>query len=124
MKCSRLRSRSSQRRCTHAVWSAMPAWNAIKPVVRPVPAASAGLQDVGLLPEPVAAATWYAAQERVATDSLIGVYALGGGTFDASVVRKTGTGFEIVGEAGGDDAVGGIDFDHALLRHVGATAGI
>ncbi len=87
-------------------------------------AASAGLQDVGLLPEPVAAATWYAAQERVATDSLIGVYDLGGGTFDASVVRKTGTGFEIVGEAGGDDAVGGIDFDHALLRHVGATAGI
>jgi molecular chaperone DnaK len=52
------------------------------------------------------------------------VYDFGGGTFDASVVRKTTTGMEIVGEAGGDDAIGGIDFDHALLRHVGAAAGV
>jgi molecular chaperone DnaK len=87
-------------------------------------ASTAGLDDVGVLPEPVAAATWYAAQERVATDALVGVYDLGGGTFDASVVRKTRTGFEILGDAGGDDAVGGVDFDHALLRHIGAAAGV
>src|SRR5690242_14503377 len=31
MKCSTLRIRSSQRRCTHRVWSAKPASNAMKP---------------------------------------------------------------------------------------------
>jgi actin-like ATPase involved in cell morphogenesis len=87
-------------------------------------AMSAGLRDVGLLPEPVAAATWYAAQERVEPGSLIGIYDFGGGTFDASVVRKTQTGMELYGEAGGDDSIGGVDFDHALFRHVGTAAGV
>jgi len=87
-------------------------------------AATAGLPDVGLLPEPVAAAAWYAAQDRVAPGALVGVYDLGGGTFDASVVRKTGTGFEVFGEPGGDETIGGLNFDHALLRYVAAAAGI
>jgi actin-like ATPase involved in cell morphogenesis len=87
-------------------------------------ARSTGLRSVGLLPEPVAAATWYAAQERVEPGALIGIYDFGGGTFDASVVRKTPTGVEIHGESGGDDSIGGIDFDHALFRHVGAAAGV
>jgi actin-like ATPase involved in cell morphogenesis len=87
-------------------------------------AASAGLADVGLLPEPVAAATWYAAQERVEPGSLIGVYDLGGGTFDAALVRKTTTGFEIHGEPAGDDSIGGIDFDHVLLGYVASSAGV
>jgi molecular chaperone DnaK len=87
-------------------------------------ASVAGLRDVGLLPEPVAAATWYAAQERVEPGSLIGIYDFGGGTFDASVVRKTQTGMELYGEAGGDDSIGGVDFDHALFRHVCLSAGV
>jgi actin-like ATPase involved in cell morphogenesis len=87
-------------------------------------AAGAGLRDVGLLAEPVAAATWYAAQERVEPGSLIGIYDFGGGTFDASVVRKTDTGMELYGEAGGDDSIGGIDFDHAMFRHVCVSAGV
>ena len=85
-------------------------------------AGAAGLSDVGLLPEPVAAATWYCAQERVEPGSLIGIYDFGGRTFDASVVRKTETGVEILGAPGGDDSVGGVDLDHALLQHVAATA--
>ncbi|MEU0885652.1 Hsp70 family protein [Lentzea sp. NPDC005914] len=87
-------------------------------------ARSAGLPSVGLLPEPVAAATWYAAQERVEPGAQIGIYDLGGGTFDASVVHKTATGVEIHGESGGDDSIGGVDFDHALFRHVGTAAGV
>src|SRR3989440_881682 len=87
-------------------------------------AATAGLPDVGLLPEPVAAAAWYAAQDRVAPGALVGVYDLGGGTFDASVVRKTETGFEVFGEPGGDETIGGLNFDHTLLRYVAAAAGV
>jgi molecular chaperone DnaK len=87
-------------------------------------AATADFHDVGLLAEPVAAAAWYAVQSRIPTGALVGVYDLGGGTFDASVVRKTGTGFEVVGEPGGDDAIGGLVFDYALLRYVAAAAGV
>src|SRR5579859_360845 len=87
-------------------------------------AATADFHDVGLLAEPVAAAAWYAVQSRVPEGALIGVYDLGGGTFDASVVRKTGTGFEVVGEPGGDDTIGGLTFDHALLRYVAASSGL
>jgi molecular chaperone DnaK len=87
-------------------------------------AATAGLPDVGLLPEPVAAAAWYAAQDRIAPGALVGVYDLGGGTFDASVVRKTETGFEVFGEPGGDETIGGLNFDHTLLRYVAAAAGV
>lgn len=85
-------------------------------------AGAAGLGDVGLLPEPVAAATWYCAQQRVEPGSLIGIYDFGGRTFDASVVRKTKTGVEILGAPGGADSVGGVDLDHALFRHVAAAA--
>lgn len=87
-------------------------------------AAMAGLRDVGLLAEPVAAATWYASQERVEPGSLIGIYDFGGGTFDASVVRKTDTGIEIVGEPGGDDGCGGVDLDYLLFRYVCSSAGV
>ncbi|RSM35345.1 hypothetical protein DMA12_44665 [Amycolatopsis balhimycina DSM 5908] len=85
---------------------------------------AAGLTDVGLLPEPVAAATWYAAQERVEPGALIAIYDFGGGTFDASVVRKTADSVQIHGEPGGDDRIGGIDFDHALFQRVCANAGV
>jgi len=108
----------------HVVLTHPAEWGSFRQGLLTEAARSAGLTDVGLLPEPVAAATWYAAQERVEQDSLIGVYDFGGGTFDAAVVRKTGTGLELFGQAGGDDSIGGVDFDHALLRHVAGAAGV
>lgn len=108
----------------HVVLTHPAAWGEFRKNLLVQSAMQAGLREVGLLPEPVAAATWYAAQERIEPGSLIGIYDFGGGTFDASVVRKTATGVEIYGEAGGDDSIGGIDFDHALFRHIGAHAGV
>nr|WP_052478804.1 Hsp70 family protein [Kibdelosporangium sp. MJ126-NF4]CEL20663.1 Chaperone protein DnaK [Kibdelosporangium sp. MJ126-NF4] len=108
----------------HVVLTHPAAWGEYRKNLLVQAATQAGLREVGLLPEPVAAATWYAAQERIEPGSLIGIYDFGGGTFDASVVRKTATGVEIYGEAGGDDSIGGIDFDHALFRHVGIQAGV
>jgi molecular chaperone DnaK len=108
----------------HVVLTHPAAWGDYRKSLLTQAAQLAGLREVGLLPEPVAAATWYASQERIEPGSLIGIYDFGGGTFDASVVRKTATGVEIFGEAGGDDSIGGIDFDHALFRHVGQAAGV
>jgi actin-like ATPase involved in cell morphogenesis len=77
--------------------------------------------DVVLVPEPVGAAAYYAARAGggVPAGSLVGVYDLGGGTFDTAVLRSSGTGFEVHGPAGGDDEIGGEEFDHRLLQLVG-----
>ena len=73
------------------------------------------------LTEPEAAAIHYASQERVDAGAVVAVYDLGGGTFDAAVLRKHGDGFEILGEPEGIERLGGIDFDEAVFAHVRAT---
>ncbi|HYU57180.1 MAG TPA: Hsp70 family protein [Actinomycetota bacterium] len=78
---------------------------------------------VETITEPEAAAIYYSSQERVDPGSVIAVYDLGGGTFDAAVLRKTESGFEILGEPEGIDRLGGIDFDEAVFAHVAASLG-
>lgn len=78
-------------------------------------ATQAGISDVRLVPEPVAAAV--ANSDRVAADSLVAVYDLGGGTFDAAVVRCADD-WPVVGTPEGVERLGGIDFDQAILAHV------
>ncbi len=78
----------------------------------------AGLGDVTLVDEPVAAAIHYAA-EHVAVGAHVGVYDLGGGTFDTAVLARTPDGFDVVGVPGGDEHIGGEDFDHRLFRYFG-----
>jgi molecular chaperone DnaK len=76
-----------------------------------------------LLAEPVAAATFYASQRRLEPDSVVAVYDLGGGTFDAAAVRRSGDGFEIIGSPEGIERLGGIDFDEAVFAHVRQAVG-
>jgi hypothetical protein len=83
-----------------------------------------GLTADRLVPEPVAAATFYASQRELRAGSVIAVYDLGGGTFDAAVVRSGPEGFEIIGQPDGIERLGGIDFDLAVLRHTTQMAGI
>ncbi|MBO3734652.1 Hsp70 family protein [Glycomyces niveus] len=87
-------------------------------------ASRAGLGQVRLVPEPVAAATYYAEalKHRTAVGASIVVYDLGAGTFDASVVRRTEHGFETVALDGRND-LGGLDIDAALIEHLGETYG-
>jgi actin-like ATPase involved in cell morphogenesis len=75
------------------------------------------------LTEPEAAAIAYAANERVEPGSVIAVYDLGGGTFDAAMLRKTAEGFAILGQPEGIERLGGIDFDEAVLATVRAAVG-
>lgn len=83
-------------------------------------AASVGYDDVVLVPEPVAAAL--ANRDRLPTDGLVVVYDLGGGTFDAAVIRNSAV-VEILGTPEGVERLGGSDFDQAVLAHVDATLG-
>jgi hypothetical protein len=76
----------------------------------------ADIGQVTMLTEPEAAALDYARQERVPSGSLIAVYDFGGGTFDATILRKTDDGFEMLGQPEGLERLGGIDFDEALFR--------
>ncbi len=83
----------------------------------------AGIDDgratVTLTTEPEAAVRHYAANARVEAGSVIAVYDLGGGTFDAALLRKgAGTSFEPLGRPEGIERLGGIDFDAAVLGHV------
>ncbi len=78
----------------------------------------AGLDRVRMLTEPEAAAAHYAATERVPEGAVVAVYDLGGGTFDATVLRTSGEGFEILGTPEGIEGLGGIDFDEAVYAHV------
>ncbi|PVZ07661.1 Hsp70 family protein [Actinomycetospora cinnamomea] len=78
----------------------------------------AGLHDVTMITEPEAAAAHYAASERIGEGRTVAVYDLGGGTFDATVLRTTGGGFEILGVPEGVEGLGGVDFDEAVFAHV------
>jgi molecular chaperone DnaK len=83
----------------------------------------AGLSSAQFVTEPEAAAVHYASSERVDPGEIVAVYDLGGGTFDAAVLRRTEDGFVTLGEPQGIERLGGIDFDQAVLSHVRATIG-
>ncbi|MCB1005558.1 MAG: Hsp70 family protein [Acidimicrobiales bacterium] len=76
------------------------------------------LPGTALLSEPEAAAIYYASTEKMAAGEVLAVYDLGGGTFDAAVLRKTDESFEMLGEPEGIERLGGIDFDEAVLNFV------
>ena len=74
---------------------------------------SAGLNVIGIVNEPVAAALFYATTRNVSGKTL--VYDLGGGTFDVTVMNVEGQNMEILCSQG-DHALGGIDFDAKVLE--------
>ena len=76
-------------------------------------AALAGLKVFRLLNEPTAAAVAYGLDN--AAEGVYAVYDLGGGTFDISVLRLSKGVFEVIA-TGGDSALGGDDFDAAVMR--------
>ena len=81
----------------------------------------AGLNVLRLISEPTAAAIAYGLDN--AAEGVYAVYDLGGGTFDISILRLTQGVFEVIA-TGGDSALGGDDYDHALADFVVARTGI
>lgn len=81
----------------------------------------AGLNVLRLLNEPTAAAVAYGLDKGA--EGQVAIYDLGGGTFDISILRLTRGVFEVLA-TGGDTALGGDDFDHAIAGWVIEQAGL
>jgi len=74
---------------------------------------SAGLNVIGIVNEPVAAALYYTTTRDVTGKVL--VYDLGGGTFDVTIMDVKGPQMDIICSQG-DHALGGTDFDQKVLE--------
>ncbi|GEM_PF-1850692 len=96
------------------------AWGAPRRSVLSAAAARAGLGDVRLLEEPVAAANYFARVlgQKVGVGSVVVVHDFGGGTFDVSLVERTPDGFRTLAVDGRDD-IGGLDLDEAVVGRIG-----
>jgi molecular chaperone HscA len=81
----------------------------------------AGIKVLRLLSEPTAAAIAYGLDKN--DSGLIAVYDLGGGTFDISILRLSRGVFEVLA-TGGDSALGGDDFDAAIVAWIHQQAGL
>lgn len=83
-------------------------------------AVAAGAVSPVLLPEPVAAARYFAdvLGHELAPGRTLVVFDLGAGTFDASAVARTDTGYEVLA-VDGSDRIGGHYLDQALVEYLG-----
>jgi len=74
----------------------------------------AGLEVLRLINEPTAAALAYGLDQGA--EGLYAIYDLGGGTFDISLLKMEKGVFQVKA-TGGDAALGGDDFDHAVAEY-------
>ena len=74
-----------------------------------------------LIPHPVAAVAKLAHDVDIAVGTTVAVLDLGGGTFEATIVRRTHDGFDVVGPPGGLADLGGVEFDDAVFARVDAA---
>ena len=81
----------------------------------------AGIHVLRLINEPTAAAIAYGLDNG--SEGVFAIYDLGGGTFDISILRLSQGVFEVVA-TGGDSALGGDDYDRALVEWVLLKAGL
>lgn len=76
----------------------------------------AGLNVLNIINEPTAAAISYGVSGSDKNETIL-VYDLGGGTFDITVMNISGNNISVVC-TGGDDQLGGKDWDEALMEYV------
>ena len=84
---------------------------------------STTVPNVSYLSEPVAASAFYNQHADHDEGETIAVYDFGGGTFDAAVLQKTASGYEIVGSPAGETHLGGLDLDQTMQHLVKSKLG-
>lgn len=90
----------------------------------------AGLDLLGIIQEPIAAAfaygLHYSENDKVRDENIL-VFDLGGGTFDLTIINikenQNELLFNVIG-IGGDDRLGGLDFDKAFMDYIIKKEGI
>ncbi|HEY7072423.1 MAG TPA: Hsp70 family protein, partial [Acidimicrobiales bacterium] len=102
----------------HTVVTCPANWGEYKRELLDQAVTQADIGTVSVATEPEAAAVHYASTTRVAPGDVVAVYDLGGGTFDAAVLRNTGGTFELVGDPRGIEQLGGVYFDEAVFAWV------
>jgi molecular chaperone DnaK (HSP70) len=80
----------------------------------------AGLTVRNIIPEPTAAALAYGLEREA--DEVILVYDLGGGTFDVTLIEVKADELNVI-STGGDHALGGKDWDDAVVEFFAQTIG-
>nr|XP_039268183.1 heat shock 70 kDa protein II-like [Styela clava] len=76
----------------------------------------AGLNVIGMINEPTAAAVAYGLDTQSDNERNVLIFDLGGGTFDVTIVKIKGRKFDVKA-TGGDTHLGGEDFDNKLMKH-------
>jgi molecular chaperone DnaK len=76
----------------------------------------AGLDVIGILQEPTAAAIYHTWKRRLDDGNFL-VYDLGGGTFDVSILRCVGGEYQVLA-IDGDNYLGGDDLDRRYAEHL------
>ena len=75
----------------------------------------AGLEVIRIINEPTAAALAYGFEQQKSRN--LAVYALGGGTFDISIMTVEGGVYEVLSTSG-DTFLGGVDFDNRIIDYL------
>jgi hypothetical protein len=99
----------------HAVLTCPAGWGPQRRAVLATAASDAGLGAVRMVAEPIAAAADLL--RRAPTGAPVVVYDFGAGTFDASVVRQTPEGIQVLAGRGLTD-VGGLDIDAVVADSI------
>ncbi len=76
-----------------------------------------------LVPAPVAAVARLAAEQSFGDDAVVAVVDLGGSSVDVTLVRRTPTAFDLVGDPASLSDLGGVDLDGAVLSLVEGAIG-
>lgn len=110
-------------RLPNTVLTCPAAWSAQRRGVLHDAAAQAGYRPVDILTEPVAAAHYYTNRlsHPMQPGQALAVFDFGGGTLDIAVLERRQDGsFGVLADGGLPD-LGGLDFDAALVAHIGET---
>lgn len=76
-----------------------------------------------LVPEPIAAMAKLSHDVELALGTTVAVVDFGGSSFDVTLVRRSVSGFDLVGEPASLGDFGGVDVDTAVLAHVESAIG-
>ncbi|WP_051704333.1 Hsp70 family protein [Glycomyces sp. NRRL B-16210] len=110
-------------RATEVVLTHPADWGPVRRATLERAAALAGIDNLRLVPEPIAAATYCASVlgQEIPRGGTVAIFDFGGGTFDVAVVRREDDeqGRLRTLAFGGLDDLGGLDVDMALAAHLG-----